>query len=183
MKSLDWQKSMQNEIQALKDNGTWTLDHLPAGKRALGSQWVHKTKFKSNGEVERLKSRLVVLVKYQQVGIDYHETFAPVAKMTTVRAFLAIAASKNWELHQMDVHNAFLHGDLDEEIYMKLPPGFESSDSSLVCRLRKSLYGLKQTPRCWFAKLFSALKGYGFLQSYSDYSLFTYMLMVTLCLW
>ena len=174
MKSLDWQKSMQNEIQALEDNGTWTLEHLPAGKRALGSQWVYKTKFKSNGEVERLKSRLVVLGNHQQVGIDYHETFAPVAKMTTVRAFLAIAASKNWELHQMDVHNAFLHGDLDEEIYMKLPPGFESSDPSLVCRLRKSLYGLKQAPRCWFAKLVSALKGYGFLQSYSDYSLFTY---------
>ncbi|RVW61844.1 Retrovirus-related Pol polyprotein from transposon RE2 [Vitis vinifera] len=97
-----------------------------------------------------------------------------VAKMTTVRAFLAIAALKNWELHQMDVHNAFLHVDLEEEVYMKLPPGFERSDLNLVCRLRKSLYGLKQAPRCWFAKLVMALKGYGFLQSYSDYSLFTY---------
>ncbi|KAL6311609.1 hypothetical protein AAG906_003470 [Vitis piasezkii] len=94
--------------------------------------------------------------------------------MTMVRAFFAIAASKNWELHQMDVHNAFLHGDLEEEVYMKLPPGFERSDPNLVCRLRKSLYGLKQAPRCWFAKLVTTLKGYGFLQSYSDYSLFTY---------
>lgn len=74
----------------------------------------------------------------------------------------------------MDVHNALLYGDLDEEVYMKLPPGFETSDPSLVCRLRKSLYGLKQAPRCWFAKLVSALKEYGFLQSYSDYSLFTF---------
>ena len=174
MKDAGWQASMHDEIRALEENGTWSLVPLPPGKRALGSQWVYRTKYKSNGDVERLKSRLVVLGNHQEAGIDYNETFAPVAKMTTVRAFLAIAASKNWELHQMDVHNAFLHGDLDEEVYMKLPPGFESSDPSLVCRLRKSLYGLKQAPRCWFAKLVSALKGYGFVQSYSDYSLFTY---------
>ncbi|RVW45682.1 Retrovirus-related Pol polyprotein from transposon RE2 [Vitis vinifera] len=145
MKDVGWQKSMHEEIWALEENGTWTLEPLPKGKRALGSQWVYRTKYFSN-----------------------------VAKMTTVRAFLAIAASKNWELHQMDVHNAFLHGDLEEEVYMKLPPGFERSDPNLVCRLRKSLYGLKQAPRCWFAKLVTTLKGYGFLQSYFDYSLFTY---------
>ncbi|RVW73210.1 Retrovirus-related Pol polyprotein from transposon RE2 [Vitis vinifera] len=174
MKDVGWQKSMHEEIRALEENGTWTLEPLPKGKRALGSQWVYRTKYFSNGDIERLKSRLVVLGNHQEVGIDYHETFSPVAKMTTMRAFLAIAASKNWELHQMDVHNAFLHGDLEEKVYMKLPPGFERSDPNLVCRLRKSLYGLKQAPRCWFAKLVTALKGYGFLQSYSDYSLFTY---------
>ncbi|WKA05457.1 hypothetical protein VitviT2T_023423 [Vitis vinifera] len=174
MKDVGWQKSMHEEIRALEENGTWTLEPLPKGKRALGSQWVYRTKYFSNDDIERLKSRLVVLGNHQEAGIDYHETFSPVAKMTTVRAFLAIATSKNWELHQMDVHNAFLHGDLEEEVYMKLPPGFERSDPNLVCRLRKSLYGLKQAPRCWFAKLVTALKGYGFLQSYSDYSLFTY---------
>ncbi|RVW86501.1 Retrovirus-related Pol polyprotein from transposon RE2 [Vitis vinifera] len=145
MKDVGWQKSMHEEIRALEENGTWTLEPLPKGKRALGSQWVYRTKYFSNGDIERLKSRLVVLGNHQEAGIDYHETFSPVAKMTTVRAFLAIAASKNWELHQMDVHNAFLHGDLEEE-----------------------------APRCWFSKLVTALKGYGFLQSYSDYSLFTY---------
>lgn len=174
MKHAGWRESMKNEIQALEKNGTWTMETLPPGKRALGSQWVYRIKYNSDGSVERLKSRLVVLGNHQKEGIDYTETFAPVAKMVTVRAFLAIAASKNWELHQMDVHNAFLHGDLDEEVYIKLPPGFESSSPNKVCRLRKSLYGLKQAPRCWFAKLVSALKKYGFLQSYSDYSLFTY---------
>ncbi|RVW92937.1 Retrovirus-related Pol polyprotein from transposon TNT 1-94 [Vitis vinifera] len=121
MKDVGWQKSMHEEIRALEENGTWTLEPLPKGKRALGSQWVYITKYFSNGDIERLKSRLVVLGNHQEAGIDYHETFSPVAKMTTVRAFLAIAASKNWELHQMDVHNAFLHGDLEEEVYMKLP--------------------------------------------------------------
>ncbi|RVX14877.1 Retrovirus-related Pol polyprotein from transposon RE2 [Vitis vinifera] len=174
MKDVGWQKSMHEEIRALEENGTWTLEPLPKGKRVLGSQWVYRTKYFSNGDIERLKSRLVVLGNHQEAGIDYHETFSPVAKMTTVHAFLAITASKNWELHQMDVHNAFFHGDLEEEVYMKLPPGFEHSDPNLVCRLRKSLYGLKQASRCWFAKSVTALKGYGFLQSYSDYSLFTY---------
>lgn len=166
---------MQNEIHALEDNGTWTLEPLPAGKKALGSQWVYKIKYLSNGEVKRLKSRLVVYGNHQEAGVDYTETFAPVAKMTTVCVFLAVAASKTWELHQMDVHNAFLHGDLREEIYMKPPPGFKPSNPNLVCRLRKSLYGLKQAPRCWFAKLATALKNYGFRQSYSDYTLFTYV--------
>ncbi|CAH9143337.1 unnamed protein product [Cuscuta epithymum] len=173
VKHPGWRDAMQVEIQALEKNSTWTLMPLPSGKRALGCRWVYKIKYHSNGTVERLKARLVIFGNRQVAGLDYTETFAPVAKMVTVRAFLAVAACKNWELHQMDVHNAFLHGDLNEEVYMTLPPGYATQDTTLVCKLRKSLYGLKQAPRCWFAKLVNALQGYGFIQSFADYSLFT----------
>ena len=95
--------------------------------------------------------------------------------MNTIRILLEVAADKNWELHQMDVHNAFLHGDLEEEIYMKPPPGFQPSDPSLVCKLHKSLYGLRQAPRCWFSKLSTALLKYGFVQCRKDCSSHTHI--------
>lgn len=173
MQDVGWREAMQKEIRALEDNETWVMEELPLGKKALGCKWVYKIKYHADGTVERYKARLIIFGNHQVEGIDYNETFAPIAKMVTVRAFLAVAAAKNWELHQMDVHNAFLHGDLDEQVYMKFSPGFNAGKPGLVCRLKKSLYGLKQAPRCWFAKLAASLKKYGFLQSYSDYSLFT----------
>ncbi|MCH87512.1 LTR retrotransposon like protein, partial [Trifolium medium] len=173
VKDERWRLAMQEEIRALDNNGTWTFETLPQGKKAIGCKWVYKIKYYSDGSVERYKARLVILGNNQTEGLDYNETFAPVAKMVTVRVFLAVAVAKQWELHQMDVHNAFLHGDLEEEVYMKPPPGFHPPTSGHVCRLRKSLYGLRQAPRCWFSKLAGALKRYGFEQSYADYSLFT----------
>ncbi|XP_074300576.1 uncharacterized protein LOC141631855 [Silene latifolia] len=163
-----------DEITALENNGTWELTGLPHGKKALGCRWVYKIKYKSDGSVERFKARLVIFGNHQVEGIDYGETFPPVVKMVTVRTLLTVSAIKNWGLHQMDVHNAFLHGDLSEEVYMKLPPGFSQGKEGKVCRLRKSLYGLRQAPRCWFAKSGAALRDYGFIQSHSDYSLFSY---------
>lgn len=157
-----WKKAMKKEIIALEDNQTWVMEPLPPGKKALKCRWVYKIKYNSDGSVERLKARLVIFGNHQVEDIDYNETFAPVAKMVTMRAFLAVAAAKNRELHQMDVYNAFLHGDLDEEVYMKPPPGFHGSKPGMMCRLQKSLYGLRQAPRCWFAKLTASLKRYGF---------------------
>ncbi|KAJ4790834.1 Retroelement pol polyprotein-like [Rhynchospora pubera] len=174
MKLKQWRTAMQAEIEALERNNTWTLEELPKGKTAIGCKWVYRVKYNSDGAVERYKARLVVLGNRQKEGVDFNETFAPVAKMVSVRTFLAVAIAKNWELHQMDVHNAFLHGDLNEEVYMKLPPGFASTHPGQVCRLRKSLYGLRQAPRMWFSKLVSALETYGFIQSKADYSLFAY---------
>ncbi|XP_056844130.1 retrovirus-related Pol polyprotein from transposon RE1 isoform X2 [Raphanus sativus] len=170
-----WRNSMKSEMDALERNHTWDLEELPNGKNALGTQWIYTIKLRADGTIERHKSRLVVLGNNQKEGLDYTETFSPVAKMTTVRLFLDIAAKKNYELHQMDVHNAFLHGDLLEEVYIKIPLGFARPNDTRVCRLRKSLYGLKQAPRCWFAKLVDALLSYGFTQTHSDHSLFVYV--------
>ena len=169
-----WCDSMDSEHGALQDNHTWTVTTLPKGKRAIASMWVYCIKYNPDGTVRRHKSRLVACGNRQKEGMDYKETFAPVIKMATFRIFLGVASARNWELHQMDVQNAFLHGDLEEEVYMKLPPGYETDDPNQVCRLHMYIYGLKQSPSCWFAKLSMALLEFGFVQSVSDYSLFSY---------
>ena len=119
------------------------IDELPTNKKALGCKWVYKIKYNSNGTVERYKAWLVILRNHQVEGIDYTKTFAPVAKMVTICVFLAVATVRNWEMHQMDVYNAFLHGDFQEEFFMKLPPRFQVSAPRKVYKLKKSLYGLK----------------------------------------
>ncbi|CAM8877711.1 unnamed protein product [Rhodiola kirilowii] len=166
---------MNKEILALKTNNTWSLTELPIDKTLVDCKWIYKVKFNSDGSIERYKARLVARGFTRVEGLDYHETFAPVAKMTTVRCLIAIAAAKQWPLHQLDVNNAFLHGSLDEEVYMKLPPDFYKKERTegKVCRLMKSLYGLKRGSRQWFAKFSAALAEFGFLNSLNDYSLFT----------
>ncbi|CAH9072789.1 unnamed protein product [Cuscuta europaea] len=116
-----WKAAMQREIDALEQTGTWAVQDLPKGKKAIFCKWVYKIKYKNDGSVERNKARLVVCGNRQVQGVDYGETFAPVAKMVTVRTILAVAAHRHWELHHMDVDNAFLHGDLHEEVYINAP--------------------------------------------------------------
>jgi hypothetical protein len=167
-----WQKAMTNEIIALEQNQTWDLVLLPHNKSAIGCKLVYKVKFQADGKVERYKARLVAKGYTQQEGIDFFDTYSPVAKMTTVRVFLTIAAVNNWHLHQLDVDNAFLHGDLHEKVYMQLPPGYSTPHDPRVCKLKKSIYGLKQASRQWFSKLSTSLLLFGFLQAKSDSSLF-----------
>lgn len=169
-----WRDSMKEEIVAQEEAGTWDIASLPPGKTAIPCMWIYRDKFNPDGTIHRHKSRLLACGNSQKEGDDFKETFAPVVKMNTVRYLLRLATAKEWEVHQMDVHNAFLHGDLQEEVYMRLPPGFTHSDPTKVCRLNKSIYGLRQAPRCWFAKLSSTLLDFGFVQSYYDYSLFSY---------
>jgi len=167
---------MANEISALEDNHTWELCPLPPGKKALGCKWVYEVKYHADSSIERFNARLVTLGNHQVQGKDYHETFTLVAKMVTVRTLLALAVAKGWALHQMDVHSAFLQGDLAEDVYMKVPPHFHTSQSNAVCKLKRSLYELRQAPCQWFFKLARHCENMAFNNPFSI-TLYLHLLM------
>ncbi|KAJ0480794.1 putative RNA-directed DNA polymerase [Helianthus annuus] len=172
VKDPNWVSAMNDEIQALHRNHTWDVVDRPKNRNVVGCKWIFKIKYKSSGEIERYKARLVAKGFSQKEGIDYEETFSPVIKLVTVRCIVALAVQNNWNLYQLDVNNAFLYGDLNEDVYMSLPEGYEGNDRSKVCKLNKSLYGLKQAPRMWNEKLVGVLLSSGFVQSKCDTSLF-----------
>ncbi|XP_074290316.1 uncharacterized protein LOC141617045 [Silene latifolia] len=150
-----WLQAMQQELDALDHNSTWELTTLPPGKKAIGCKWVYKVKYRADGSVERFKARLVAKGFNQVKDEDYKHTFSPVAKFTTVRTVIAVAAARGWPIHQLDINNAFLYGFLEEEVYMK------------------PLEGYFKASRQWNVELTKFLKQQGFVQSREDYSLFT----------
>lgn len=166
-----WVKAMDSEVKSLKENKTWILVDLPKDRKPISCKWIYKIKTNADGSLDKFKARLVARGYTQKKGIDYDETFSPVAKMTTIRSVLSVAANEGLKLTQFDVSTAFLYGSLNEEIYMNQPDGY-SDGSKKVCRLKRSLYGLKQAPRCWNKCMVDYLKSIGFKQCDTDPCLF-----------
>lgn len=168
-----WKQAMKEEFDSILKNETWEVVDLPNGKKPIGCKWVFKVKKNVDGHVERFKARLVAQGYNQKFGIDYNEVFAPVARHTTFRTLLSVSAKRNFYVKHFDAKTAFLNGELQEEIFMKLPPGFETKfGNGKVCRLKKSIYGLKQAARAWHKTLHKVLIHMGFKQCSSDLCLY-----------
>ncbi|GJX63889.1 ribonuclease H-like domain-containing protein [Tanacetum coccineum] len=171
----NWQNAMRDEYHALIKNKTWTLVPRPPDTNIVRCMWLFRHKYLADGTLSRYKARLVANGSTQLEGVDVDETFSPVVKPGTIRTVLSLAASRHWPIHQLDVKNAFLHGDLSETVYMHQPPGFRDSvHPDYVCLLQRSLYGLKQAPRAWFQRFASYITRVGFSHSRCDSSLFIY---------
>ncbi|GKA71337.1 zinc finger, CCHC-type containing protein [Tanacetum coccineum] len=172
MKSQDvafWKEAINDEMDSIMGNNTWVLTDLPLGCRPLGCKWIFKRKLKVNGTVEKFKTRLVIQGFKQKSGIDYFDTYAPVARISTIRLLIALALIHSLIIHQMDVKTAFLNGELEEEVYMNQPLGFILlGNENKVCKLIKSLYGLKQAPKQWHQKFDEVVLSNGYLLNQAD---------------
>ncbi|KAH9793691.1 retrovirus-related pol polyprotein from transposon RE1 [Citrus sinensis] len=184
MENPKWFAAMKDEYNALMDNKTWSLVPRSAGQKIVGNKWVFRVKQNLDGSLAKYKARLVAKGFQQIEGVNYFETFSPVVKSATVRVVISLAVMKQWEIRQVDVNNAFLNGELTEEVFMDQPAGFVNNQKpEFVCKLHKSLYGLKQAPRAWYEKLKSCLLQWDFVNSRADSSLFikktsNFMIMV-----
>jgi hypothetical protein len=167
-----WKIAMQEKYDSLVVNNTWSLVPLPKGRKPISCKWVFKIKHGVDGEVERYKARLVAIGFTQTFRVDYNETFAPVAKFVSICCIFALATIEDMKIYQMDVKTAFLNGDLEKEIYMEQPEGFTQEGEHLVCKLHKSLYGLKQYLRAWNQKLDAFLKNIEFVKSDANFSIY-----------
>jgi transposase InsO family protein len=169
----EWEDAMTEEYQSIIKNDVWEIVPRPKSKDVVSSKWLFKIKHVVDGSIEKYKARFVARGFSQKEGIDYEETFAPVARYTSIRTIIALAAKMKWKLHQMDVKTAFLNGVIEEEVYIEQPQGFEVEDKKThVCKLKKALYGLKQAPRAWYGRIDSFLTSLGFTKSKADSNLY-----------
>lgn len=168
-----WKLAMKDEMDSLAKNKTWDLVELLESKKVVGCKWVYKLKKGADDTVLKYKAKLVAKGFSQKAGIDFHEIFSPVVKLVSIRILLALVALYDLELEQLDVKTAFLHGDLDEAIFMEQPQGFaQNRNKRFVCKLRKSLYGLRQSPRQWYKKFDSFMVGQNFTRSKYDHCVY-----------
>nr|KAJ0219811.1 hypothetical protein LSAT_V11C200065300 [Lactuca sativa] len=164
-----WKEAIQDEIDFIMYNNTWVLSDLPLGCKASRSKWILKRKMKVDGTIDKYKARLVIQGFRKKEGISIFDTYALVARISTIILLLALAAIHNLMIHQMDVKNAFLDGDMDEEIYLKQPKSFVTpGNEHTVCKLRKSLYSLKQAPKQWHQKFDDVILSTGFAINQDD---------------
>jgi len=172
LSEICWRNAMKAKMDAIEANKTWVVSDLPRNQKAIGLKWVFKVKKDPDGNKVKHKARLVAKGYAQVQGIDFDEVFAPVARIETVRVLLALAAQGGWQVHHMDVKSAFLNGDLSETVYVKQPPSFIVGNGDKVLKLRKALYGLRQAPRAWNARLDKELLALGFVRSKMDYAVY-----------
>ena len=164
-----WKEAVRSEMDSIMTNGTWEVVERPYGCKPVGCKWVFKKKLRPDGTIEKYKARLVAKGYTQKEGEDFFDTYSPVARLTTIRVLLSLAASYGLIVHQMDVKTAFLNGELEEEIYMDQPDGFVTKgQEGMVCKLLKSLYGLKQAPKQWHEKFDRTLTSVGFVANEAD---------------
>jgi hypothetical protein len=182
-----WKEAINDEMDSILSNNTWILVDLPHGSKPIGCKWVFRRKYNTDGSLQTFKTRLVAKSFKQKEGIDYFDTYAPVARITSIRVLMELASIFDLYVHQMDVKTAFLNGDLEEEVYMEQPERFVMfGNERKVCKLIKSLYGLKQAPKQWHEKFDSVILSHRFKYNNADkciYSKFTDCYGVIICLY
>ena len=170
-KNSEWKEAMKQEIKSIEENKTW---ELPPGEKIIGLKWIYKLKKDASGKIVKHKARLVAKGYVQEHGVDFDEVYAPVTRLETVRLLLALSAKNNWQVHHLDVKTAFLNGDIQENVYVAQPKGFKiAGQEHLVYKLSKALYGLRQAPRAWYAKLNSCLLSLGFSRCPYEHAVYT----------
>ena len=172
--SAFWREAVDDEMDSILSNNTYDIVDLPQGCKTIGCKWIFRKKYHTDGSIQTFKARLVAKGFRQKEGIDYFDTYAPVARTTTIRVLFALASLHNLYVHQMDVKTTILNGDLDEEVYMEQPEGFVlPNNEHKVCKLKKSIYGLKQAPKQWHVKFDNAILSNGLRHNNGDKCLYS----------